>query len=276
MNRLMTVYIEYAFLQNFFLDGALLWLALKGTKTPVKRWRLFLASLIGAFFAIVYPLIKLPSGLKLLLKLSVGFLLCLTAFGRLKTQGEKRKYALVVSLFFALSFLFGGALLSLTQGLSFEKIKTVVTPIGFAVLSFFCLVLIRKMYKKSKLWRYIYACKIVSEGKSVSTLGFFDSGNVAEKDGIPVCFISPETAYSLWGESMLLFKEERGQVCDEMQITTMAGVKKITLYKGILEIEEKGRIRMVKEVYFAPSANMISKEYTLLLHSRIFEEGEEI
>lgn len=276
MNKLMTVYIEYAFLQNFFLDGALIWLALKGTKTPVKGWRLFLASLIGAVFAIVYPLIKLPSGLGLILKLSVGLLLCLISFGRLKTKVERRRYALFVSLFFALSFLFGGALLSLTQGLSIKNMRSLVTPIGFAVLSIFCVALIRKMYKKSRLWRYIYTCKIISEGKSFSTLGFFDSGNAAEKNGIPVCFLSPETAYSLWGEGVLFADGKRGQVCDEMQITTMAGAKRIALYKGALEIEKRGKTRRIEEVYFAPSANMISKEYTILLHSRIFDEGEEV
>ena len=33
----MEIYIEYAFIENFLFDGILLYLALKGSKTPVKR-----------------------------------------------------------------------------------------------------------------------------------------------------------------------------------------------------------------------------------------------
>ena len=71
----MTVYIEYAFLQNFFLDGALVWLSLKGSKTPVKGRRIALSALVGGVFAVLYPLLGLTKWLGLTLKISVGVLL---------------------------------------------------------------------------------------------------------------------------------------------------------------------------------------------------------
>ena len=62
-----------------------------------------------------------------------------------------------------------------------------------------------------------------------------------------------------------------GQVCDEMQIQTVSGIKSIPLYLG--EIEVKGiKDRVKKQVYFAPSKHIISREYSLLLPSSIFDE----
>lgn len=266
----MTVYIEYAFLQNFLLDGGLLWLACSATKTPVKWARLFFASLFGGVFALLYPLLHLTAGLGVLLKISVGFLLCMIAFGRLKSKKEWGKYSLFSALFFGLSFCFGGGLLGWTQGLSVNKTRAVWTPLAF--LLFLCAVLFfaQKVYKKRSVWRYIYECKIVSGEHSARVRGFFDSGNIATKNGIPVCFLSAETVYELWGNEIVFGEKGRGQVCDEMEIATMTGMRRVPLYKGELEIKTGGEIRRVKEVYFALSTNMISREYHLILHSRIF------
>ena len=72
-------------------------------------------------------------------------------------------------------------------------------------------------------------------------------------------------------EEWLFQDKQSGQVCDELQITTIAGVKKVPIMKGALRIRAGKDIRKIKEVYFAVSANMIGKEYTILLHSRILE-----
>ena len=107
--------------------------------------------------------------------------------------------------------------------------------------------------------------------RSISALGYYDSGNTASHGGIPVCFLSADTAYSLF-EEVLLFGEGEGQVCDEMAITTMSGEKKVRLFKGSLEIKMDEGVREIREVYFAPTANMIQREYKILLHAS-FEEG---
>lgn len=271
----MTVYIEYAFLQNLLLDGVLLWLSCKGTKTPFRWGRCAFACVFGAVFAVVYPLLRLPNFLGVILKISAGLFLCLLAFGGGKGKVPFGRYTLFTASFFSLSFLFGGALNTVAQGVSTNFMRTVITPLGFLVLSVFCLRIFKKLYKKRAIWRYIYKCEIASEGKSVQALGFFDSGNTATKKDIPVCFVSPEIIFALWGDKLLLEGEEVGQVCDEMCITTISGRKKIPLYKGSLTIKEKPT-RQIKEVYFAPSANILSREYTMILHSRIFDEGEEI
>ena len=272
----MTVYIEYAFLQNFLLDGVLLWLSLQATKTPIKWAWLFFAALVGGIFAVLYPLLKLPNGLGTILKLSVGCLLCMLAFGKIKGKRAWKNYALFTALFFAFSFAFGGALLGMAQGKTLKNMQNVFTPLGFALLTAIALFLIQKMYKKRALQRHIYDCKIISGEKSVMAQGFLDSGNAATKNGLPVCFLSPETVFELWGNEIIFGEKGRGQVCDEMQIVTMSGTRRVPLYKGGLEIKTERGTREIKEVYFALSANIISREYQILLHSRIFDQGEEL
>ncbi len=267
----MTVYIEYAFLQNFLLDGVLVWLSLKGSKTPIKWRKILFSSLFGAVFAVCYPLLGLSRALGLVLKISAGILLCMLAFGRLKSKREWGRFGIFSALFFCLSFAFGGAIFSGAQYFSGEWIKTLLTPLCFLLLTAASLFLFQKLYKKRAVWQHVYECKVISGRKSVSALGFLDSGNMVTKNGVPVCFLSPERAYELWGEKWMFSSKEEGQVCDELQITTLAGTKKTPLVKGSLEIRTGEGVRQIKEVYFAVSANMISKEYTMLLHSRILE-----
>ena len=271
----MTVYIEYAFLQNLLLDGVLLWLSCKGTKTSFHRGRWAVSCLFGALFAVVYPLLQLPAFLGTVLKISAGFFLCLLAFGKVKGKKEWGRYTLFSGSFFSLSFLFGGALNGVAQGFSLDVMRTVVTPLGCLGLSIFCSYLFQKLYKKRMVWRYVYECEIANGDNRAQARGFFDSGNRATKKGIPVCFVSPEIIFKLWGDSMLLQGEEAGQVCDEMCIATVSGEKKILLYKGSLTIKEEP-IRRINEVYFAPSVNILSKEYAMILNSRIFDKGEEV
>ena len=272
----MTVYIEYAFLQNLLLDGVLLWLSYKGTKTPFGWGRYAFATLFGALFAVVYPLLRLPDFLGLLLKISSGCLLCLLAVGKVKSGKEWGRYTLFTAIFFSLSFLFGGALNIISQGLSINVMRGIVTPLGFVGLSILCIYIFRRLYKKKKIWRFIYECELRNGKKSITALGFFDSGNSATKKGRPICFVSPEIVYTLWGEEILLKGEEEGQVCDEMCIATVSGERKIRLYKGALTVKTDKKSIKLKEVYFSPSANILSREYSMLLHSRIFDEGEEI
>ena len=67
----------------------------------------------------------------------------------------------------------------------------------------------------------------------------------------------------------MLFQKETQE---EMQIVTMTGERKIPLYLAGLQIKTKEGILRKEKVYFATSANMISREYKLLLNARIVEE----
>lgn len=280
----MEIYIEYAFLQNFFFDGVLLFLALKAGRVEIRKKRLLFASLIGAFFALTFPLLKTSATLLLLFKFSVGFLLCLVAVGEVKTRNEWLRFARTSVFFFAFSFGAGGTLLALFQDTSFQtqsggapmqRAPIFITTILFALISVLILLFTRFLYARRLANKYVYACSAVFEEKQVKTNGFLDSGNRAVKDGVPVCFISPELLFSLYGEQVLYKQkeEEWGQVCDEMEIKTVSGSKKMALYKGKLQIKNDFGKDMEKQVYFAVSANMLSREYKIILNSHIFDDG---
>ena len=87
---------------------------------------------------------------------------------------------------------------------------------------------------------------------------------MAKKNGLPVCFITPDLLYGLFEEEIL---NGRGQVCEELAISTLAGGKTVSLYEG--EIEING-IR--KRAYFAVSVHMLSRGYKLLLGAEFFKE----
>ncbi|MDE7379976.1 MAG: sigma-E processing peptidase SpoIIGA, partial [Clostridia bacterium] len=75
----MQVYAEYAFIENFCMDFTLLTAVKFASKNPARYRRLAIASVLGACFAIVYPLFGLNGVLGIVVKLVAGFLMCALA-----------------------------------------------------------------------------------------------------------------------------------------------------------------------------------------------------
>lgn len=275
----MVVYIEYAFLQNFLFDGGLLCLAFLTSGAKLCPWRILLSATVGACFALIFPFLRLPSFLLTLLKLSVGGLLCLIAFRGLKGRKEWGRYALTTILFYAFTFGFGGAL-TLFWGKLPRKFPLFWTGVAFVGLTGISLWLIGKLRQKKAVSAWIYACEIRGEEKSVRAQGYLDSGNLATKYGVPVCFLSTDLFYDLWGEEFAFCDATKngkrgGQGFDKMKIKTLAGEREIPLKIGVLSVQITGKKKgekREKRVYFAPSANMITREYNLLLNARVFED----
>ncbi len=266
----MVVYIEYAFLWNFLLDSVLLWLSLLAVRQKIKRVRLCLSALLGASFALVFPLLRLPLALSYVLKFSVGALLCLISFGRIKNKKEWDRYALNCTFFFAFTFTFGGAIL----GIFGENLKKGLILLVFSFLTVASLLLIRKLYERRAVEKYVYDCVVAYREKRRLVFGFYDSGNLATCNGLPVCFLAPDVFYELWGEEIAFAKEKIP--CGEMgeiALSTISGEKRTITRLGRLKMEIKKGETVEKEVYFSPSRNMVLREYKLLLNSRIFEEN---
>ena len=268
----MEIYIEYAFLENFLYDLALLWLAFTAARVKTRGWKLLVASAIGGVFALVFPLLSLPQMLGTAVKIAMGAFLCMFAFGQLRTKKQWGKYALTTTLFFAFSFGFGGTLLVVYGPLSIgEKVPSGLVFLGFALLLAVGIYLIKKLYERHAVYSRIYACTLFAGERQTEAEGFYDSGNLAMKNGVPVCFVSPALLYDLFGEEIL---KTGGQVFDEMQITTLAGEKTTRLYLGKIAVKADEKT-VYAHAYFAPSKNMIGREYTVLLNARIVEERED-
>ena len=267
----MEIYVEYAFLENFLFDGVLLWLAFYAARVKVKKRKLALSAACGGGFALLFPLLRLGGILALVCKLSMGALLCIIPFHRLSTAREWRKYLFVSALFFGVSFAFGGSLLGIYSQFSFTG-KPVVPAyavlLGFAILVLFFVWLVKKIYAQRAVFSRVVPCVLYNGENKAQADGFLDSGNLAMKNGVPVCFLSPDLIYDLFETKN---QKGEGQVCDEMSIHTLAGEKKVRLY--LAEIEVKGER---KKAYFAPMGNMIGREYKILLNGRLMGETYEV
>ena len=262
----MTVYIEYAFLQNFALDGAILSLAFFAARRKLQIGNLAISACLGAVFAIIYPLLVLPFWAAQTLKFSYAALMCLVAFGRVKNKNEWGRYAFICTLFYVFTFAVGGALTAIALTDTHVWVMTGIALLFIVVLHFIA----SKIYQKRALHRYIYACEVVFRRKKARVLGFLDSGNTASKNGLPVCFLSPDIFYDLFGEA--IYNGEVGQVRDEIIIETLSGIKKTWVYLAEISVETpKGKTKK-EQAYFASSTNMLNREYGLLLHSKLLDK----
>lgn len=256
----MVVYIEYAFLQNFALDGALLYLAFTAAKQPISIGRWLLSACLGGVFALIYPLLTLPTWAAWILKTAMGASLCLFPFGRLKNKKDAGRYAFVCVLFFAFTFATGGGVTGLLGTTVSAGWATVAAAGVCALLGG----IVKKLYKKRALHRYLYPCEIVYKERKVNIFGYLDSGNSAEKNGLPVCFVSPDVFYTLFGED--LWDDRTGQVCDEIEIQTLSGRKILRAAVAQIRVQTGKNKREYQTAYFACSANMLNREYALLLN----------
>ncbi len=261
----MVVYIEYAFIENFVIDFAVLCLSLLGVKRKIRLKNICFASTMGGVFALLFPFLRLSNFLSFLLKTAIGLLLCLLAFGRIKSKNEGGMYAFSCILFFSFTALFAGALIAVGATGAFIWL-------GIALLCVATFIFIKKTRQRRVKEQFLYSCTITYKHERISVSGFYDSGNFANFEGAPVCFISPEIGFRFYEKNL---EKEGGQVRDEITITTLNGKRKAKVYEGGLEIEENGKIFVCKKVYFAIATNMLSRGYKLLLNSRIFEERAE-
>ena len=260
----MTVYIEYAFLENFLFDGALLLLALSAARVSVRWWRICISAFFGAVFALIFPLLALPKILLITMKILVGLCMCLIAMPSLKGKKVWGRYALSCVLLFGFTFAFGGAMTAIVG--RFERINSLFVSVVFAFLTVISFVLIQVLYAKKKLHAYIYECVVLYGQKRVSVAGYLDSGNLATKNGLPVCFLSADVFYDVFWEEMLCENKAK----EEIAITTLSGSKSYAAFKGEIEIKT-GAEKQKKVVYFALGQNIISREYKLLLHAGVLE-----
>lgn len=268
--RSVEIYIEYALAENFLLDAMLLWLSLKAAKQKIIFRRIALASALGAVFAVVFPLFDVGKAFAYILKFAVGILICLIA---VNGKGIGR-YALTALLFFGFSFALGGALLAVYSAFSIEYGKnengylTESVPVGMVlggsfVFCVLAVALIKALYRRRALRRFVYPCKVTLGERSVKADGFLDSGNRAKVNGTPVCFLSPDLAFDLLDDKCMT---------EEMTIVTMSGETTIKIFLAdSLEIYCGEKPNIIRKVYFAPSTNIRAREYKIILNAGVLD-----
>lgn len=264
----MVVYWEYAFLENFMLDGVLLYLALKCAKCKAKWYRLLPAAALGAVEAIVLPLITLPVWAQYLVKILSGLLLPIIA-----TSGKKfRPYAIVTVVFFLLTFALGGMLTAVYSffGVAYAEGNGYLigqAPAGLVlgsalVFAIAVFLFAKKFYRYKKFKQDLVECTLTEGGKDHHWQGLADSGNCLEFRGKPVCVVSPAAIFALFGR--------HAQAAGRMTVTTVNGAKDCPVFECEKMTIAAGKKTLTKEGVYLTVGD-VGKRYQLVLSTALME-----
>ena len=275
----MEIYVEYAFIENFLLDVSLYYLALKFLKFPIKIKCVLLGGLLGAIFAVCYPILKLYAFcLAEILRVGMPFVICLCSFKRGVFKNDRGRYALSVLSFYVLSFAFAGGVYGVCAifNLDYAYVGGIIVgaPLGvcFSVgVGFFVFVkkFVKEIYKRKIKTEFFYKCELTLNGKRVRTDGFVDSGNLASKNGKPVCFVTPDLFFELVG------LETSSLAMDELAVSTVLGNKKIKIFfLDEIKIYCDGGENIISKPYCAVKTLTGTREYKVLLGAWALEGQE--
>ena len=220
----MHVYIELAVIENFCMDFTLLYAAKVAVKNPSPFWRILIAAILGAAFAVMFPLFKMGAAWSVVVKVASGFLICLIA-GKFKGVKSYLKFSFA---FLAFTAVLGGALIGIFslagleflagEGFVLSKIPVGIPLFGALIVIIGAKKLAARLKKSNK--DTVTMRVFVADG-SVEVKGFFDSGNKVYCRGAPVSIIPEEVAKKIVDES---------RIKDGVKIHTVAGSRVIKIF----------------------------------------------
>ena len=185
----MTVYIEYVLIDNFVIDFLLLKTSFLIAGKKLSKLRLVICSLLGAVFALLYPLIVSSELVITVVKILFGLFLAFSSgkFANLK------EYITFTSIFLGLTFFVGGAIIGTFSLLGLNCFAEY--SIGLMILPVYMVIkaitrIIRIIYRKKDVYGFTAKFKIFFGERSIMLNGFFDTGNSLYDDLSPVIVVS--------------------------------------------------------------------------------------
>lgn len=261
----MTVYVEYAFLDNFAMDFLLLFFASVTLKISFKWWRLSLGAFLGTVVALVS--VYLSGILAYLAKALCLFAMCAATIG----LGKKLFWHILLTL--AYTFVVGGAITGIFNLLQVDyvtqngfyynaPVPLFVIFIAIAFVAVVCYLLHGFVLKSKQIAPFLQKVKLHLEN-SYSLLGFCDSGNGVSHDGVPVCFITKRNAKIAeeFAKKVLVGKTVL------VEVQTLAGQKNVVAISAVLEVFNENH-----DVLLAFSPVHGQTQYDVLLNS-VFCQG---
>lgn len=263
----MTVYVEYVFIDNFVIDLLLFKTTFKITGKDVSRVRLILCALLGAAFALFYPLITenifIITAAKILFGLFLTF--CAAKFSSAKD------YAAFTAVFMGLTFFVGGIIIGVFSlfGLDYSaefSIGLMILPVYIALSA--VKRLITYFYRRKDVSGLIVNAEIVCGDKVVKIKGFFDTGNGLYADFSPVIVVSKNAVAPLLDLNLM-------RNAKYLPITTAVGEdKKISFKPDAVVIYSDGK----KNIFNNVRVCVVNKNfvgYDAILHPALMEKKNE-
>ncbi len=176
----MEVYIEDCILENFFVTLLLLLTTSKLLKVYVKKIRLIIASLLGALFAITYPVLTFAIFEMVLYRIGVGVIICAIVF-------EKNGFVSKYLCFIFLTALYGGFTVFLYYSIYGtvnvnSKIPTYALLVVLFIIYHMVNLVVRAINKRAAINNFVYKITITDSGVMVEDFAFLDSGNTLLDD----------------------------------------------------------------------------------------------
>lgn len=206
-----TVYVEYILLDNILMNYLILYVTAWALKMKPKTWRLILAALIGAVYAL-FELMYYPSVLDILpVKILLSFAIILTAL-RFYTAKEFLKS---IVTFYLVTFIFGGSMFAIAYilGGNFSFIGGVHyyggVPIRLLLIAVVTVLIFLRLYKQFNVYfgsnHSHYRLQIFMDEKSVSMDAVLDTGNelIEPISRTPVIIADAEKLRYIFGKELI-------------------------------------------------------------------------
>lgn len=259
----MQIYIEFALIENFCMDFALLTCAKAAVKNPTGYIRIALASAVGAVFAVCFPLFNLSGVWAFAVKIVSGCLIAVIA-GKFQSFFGFLKFA---AAFTAATFISGGALIAVftLTGVAYTGGGGYIlssVPVGMPFFTVICiLIAVKKISAKRVKSKVIEAkCKIYLNGKCAVCHAFYDSGNKVYSNGVPVCVAPRHVALQIYDIT---------GIKTFAPIHTVTGEGKLPIFTADkMEIDDGKSVRVINNVLIGVSPRYINK---VVLHPDLSE-----
>lgn len=264
----MTVYVEYAILDNFTMDFFLLYFAAVTLKLPFKKWRIVLGAAVGTATALLSVYVSVDA--LLLLAKAVGlFLMCFAAVG----FGKKLFWHILLTL--AYTFVTGGAIVGIfnllevqyvtENGLCYNMpVPLFVYFLGVGFVAFLCYALAVFVKQTKQIAPHLKKVQVKLE-KFYTVWGFCDSGNAVTCNGLPVCFVTKR-----FGKVSQYFAQQILRQRDyNVEISTLAGTQIVSAVAAELMVDGK-----LFHVFLALPSQKCQTRYELLLSAQFCTNNE--
>lgn len=202
----MVFYIEYVLLDNFIMDYVIINLIEITYKFQFKKINKMLSCVLGSLLALLLPYIYGKLLLLNIYRLFIAIFMVLL----LRKYKNCKQFITYLILFFSYTFLLGGlsfgiiSMLKIDYTLSGVMFYSFEFPISiFILLIYACIRCVKRLIKKTskdiELSNYLCPITIYNNDKKVDGVGFYDSGNRLEVEGVGVSIITMSMFLKLYG-----------------------------------------------------------------------------
>ncbi len=178
----MTVYIEYAIIDNLVIDYLLLKASLKLLRLKISRLRLIAAALVGTVFAVIFPLFKVTGAVAIILKIFLGEIMVLIAADHKSIFGFIKNFI----LFCILTFVSGGAIYGLCYIFNFDfSVADGVLQLSTqADICFGAIIIVVYLILKSAVYIFSASKRANDAAQFERTVSVFDGGETVRLSAI--------------------------------------------------------------------------------------------